>query len=131
VFQVTINGMLTTLAAFNFTNGANPTAALTLGNDGNFYGTIVQNGDGGYGTVFRLLCTPDIIVQPQNQTANAGATVAFLVSATSPGSIGYQWQKNGTNLVNGGRISGATSTTLTIASISDIDAASYSVIVSN
>ena len=39
VFKVTTNGTLTTLVSFNGTNGANPNAALTLGNDGNFYGT--------------------------------------------------------------------------------------------
>ena len=39
VFKVTTNGTLTTLVAFNGSNGAYPYAALTLGKDGNFYGT--------------------------------------------------------------------------------------------
>ena len=41
MFKVTTNGTLTTLVSFNGTNGANPGAALTLGTDGNFYGTTV------------------------------------------------------------------------------------------
>jgi hypothetical protein len=83
------------------------------------------------GTLFRLLLPPVIIVQPQSQTNNAGATVTFLVSATSLQPARYQWQKNGTNLVNGGNLSGATTNALTITGISDSDAAIYSVIVSN
>jgi len=65
VFKVTPNGVLTTLVSFAITNGANPQAALTLGNDGNFYGTTVSGGSSGgssYGTVFRLLLPP--IVPP-------------------------------------------------------------------
>ena len=83
------------------------------------------------GTVFRLLLPPVITVQPQSLTNNAGTTVTFLLSATSLIPMGFQWQNNGTNLVDGGNLSGATTKTLTIASISDSDAASYSVIVSN
>ena len=44
VFKVTTNGTLTTLVSFNGTNGAYPHAGLTLGNDGNFYGTTSQGG---------------------------------------------------------------------------------------
>ena len=33
-----------TLGTFNFTNGGEPVAALTLGADGNFYGTTQQGG---------------------------------------------------------------------------------------
>jgi len=46
-----------------------------------------------------------------------------------PESLNYQWQKNGTNLVNGGNLSGATNSTLTIANLSDADAAIYSAVV--
>ena len=137
VFQVTTNGTLTTLDSFNDSNGDGPNA-LTPGNDGNFYGTTYEGGSGaapgynlGHGTVFRLAVMPVITAQPQSQTQSAGATVTFLVSAISLTPMGYQWQKNGTNLVNGGNISGATTSTLTIPNISDSDAASYSVILSN
>ena len=45
--------------------------------------------------------------------------------------MNYQWQKNGTNLANGGNLSGATNSTLTIANLSDADAAIYSAVVSD
>ncbi len=132
VFRISTNGTLTSLYSFTGINGQCLYAALTLGNDGNFYGTTYNGGSGGYGTVFCLLSPPPvIIVRPHSQTNNAGATVTFLVSATSLMPMYYQWQKNGTNLLDGGKISGANTNTLTITGISDSDAASYSVIVSN
>jgi uncharacterized repeat protein (TIGR03803 family) len=134
VFQVTTNGTLTTLASFNTTNGEEPNG-LALGNDGNFYGTTQQGGtnnvgNGGEGTAFRLLLVPVISVQPQNQTANAGATATFLCGTVLQ-QVGFQWQKDGTNVNNGGNILGATNNILTITGVSDTDAASYSVVVSN
>jgi uncharacterized repeat protein (TIGR03803 family) len=54
VFKVTTNGTLTTLIAFNSSNGANPAAALTLRNDGNFYGTTWKGGSSGVGTIFQV-----------------------------------------------------------------------------
>jgi uncharacterized repeat protein (TIGR03803 family) len=56
VFKMTPDGTLTTLVDFNETNGANPSlnTALITGNDGNFYGTTVNGGTNGYGTVFKI-----------------------------------------------------------------------------
>ena len=62
LFQITTNGVLTTLAYFNGTNGSQPLAGLTEGPDKNFYGTTRGGGIGytagsvysGYGTIFRV-----------------------------------------------------------------------------
>ena len=54
LFKVTTNGVLTALVLFNVTNGASPYAGLTLGNDGNFYGTTWNGGSSYYGTVFKM-----------------------------------------------------------------------------
>jgi hypothetical protein len=43
----------------------------------------------------------------------------------------YHWQRNGTNLVDGGNVFGSTNRTLSLANVSLADAATYSVQVSN
>ena len=58
IFQITTNGTLLTPVVFDSTNGANA-AALTPGQDGNFYGTTEWGGSFsliplGFGTIFRL-----------------------------------------------------------------------------
>ena len=131
VFRVTTNGTLTTLVFFSSTNGANPEAALTVGNDGRFYGTTSSGGSNGYGTVFCLLLPPVITIQPHSLINSAGSTAMFLVSATSLTPLSYQWQMNGTNLLNVGNVSGVTSNILSLTGISDIAVGTYSVIVSN
>lgn len=130
IFQVKTNGVLTTLVSFNNANGP-PEAAMTLGIDGNFYGTTVYGGANGGGTVFRLSLSPVINLQPLSQTNAAGSTATFSTEVTNFFPVSYQWQKNGTNVFDGGNLSGANTNTLTITGISDNDAAIYSVIVSN
>ena len=130
VFRATTNGTLTTLASFDGSNGRAP-SSLTLGKDGNFYGTTYAGGNSDDGTIFCLLGMLVIAAQPESQATITGATVRFFVGATSQHPISFQWQKNGTNLVDGGRISGATNSTLTIDHISDADTAVYRAVVTD
>jgi uncharacterized repeat protein (TIGR03803 family) len=55
VFKITPAGAETVLYLFSgATDGANPLAGLIQGADGNFYGTAVQGGANGDGTVFKF-----------------------------------------------------------------------------
>ena len=61
-FEVTTSGTLTVLHSFvgGKTDGANPTGGLTLGTDGNFYGTTQLGGSKLQGTVFKMTTTGTI-----------------------------------------------------------------------
>jgi len=73
---------------------------------------------------------PMIVTEPNNQTTCAGGSVSFTVVASGT-NLTYQWLKGNTNLTNGGNISGATSSTLTINPANSPDAGSnYWVVVS-
>ena len=82
-------------------------------------------------TVAASCTAPVITLQPQSQLACTGATATFTVTATGPRPLSYQWRKDGNNLSNGGNISGADSSTLTIQPVSTSDRASYDVVVGN
>jgi len=74
---------------------------------------------------------PAVTTQPAGQVANTGATVTFTVAASGTPAPAYQWRKNGSNLSNGGNISGVNTATLTLTNVQSIDAATYSVVASN
>ncbi|MEH2381589.1 MAG: choice-of-anchor tandem repeat GloVer-containing protein [Nostoc sp.] len=55
IFKIPLGGGTPVLvASFNGSNGANPTAALTKGSDGNFYGTTSTGGANNKGAIYRL-----------------------------------------------------------------------------
>ncbi|MEI6569367.1 MAG: immunoglobulin domain-containing protein, partial [Verrucomicrobiota bacterium] len=72
-----------------------------------------------------------VLGQPQDQTSLVGGTATFGVQATGTAPLSYQWRFNGTELVNGGRISGATDSILTFTNIQTTDAGNYTVVVTN
>jgi hypothetical protein len=67
----------------------------------------------------------EIATGPQSQLVMQGDSVQFSVSATGTGPLSYQWSYNGTP------ISGATSSSYSIASAQVDDAGTYSVLVGN
>ena len=58
IFKITPSGTLTTLHSFcsrtACKDGRNPFAGLVQGTDGNFYGTTLEGGAKGFGTVFKI-----------------------------------------------------------------------------
>src|SRR6185437_4048320 len=72
-----------------------------------------------------------ITSQPVSRTNTAGTTATFSVAASSSAPLSYQWRKNLGSLNNGGNVSGATTTNLTLTSVSPSDVASYSVVITN
>ena len=132
-FKITTNGVLTTLVWFNWANGAYPEAPLIQAVNGNFYGTTFYGGASGYGTVFQLTgpLPPHVVVQPTNQTAYTGMDVTFNVVTIGTAPLSYQWRLNGTNLTDGGALTGSSTSILAINNVSATNAGTYSVIISN
>jgi len=54
IFKIALDGTLTTVHDFHSTDGFNPQGTLTLGSDGNFYGTTFYGGANNFGTVFTM-----------------------------------------------------------------------------
>ncbi len=101
------------------------------GSDGNFYGSASGGGSNGQGSIFRLVSSSGISNQPSSLAANIGGGAGFTVAATGIPPLYYQWQKNGTNLPNGGNVSGANSASLALNPIAVGDTGNYDVIISN
>jgi hypothetical protein len=106
---------------------------VQLGDAGNYW--IIVSNSGGSTTssvsVLTVISLPEITVPPTNQTVSLGSAVTFPVTAIGGIPLSYQWQLEGTNLVNGGRIAGATNAVLTISNAQAVDDGGYSVIVTN
>ncbi|PYV14648.1 MAG: hypothetical protein DMG21_17465, partial [Acidobacteria bacterium] len=133
VFAMAPDGTLLTLVQFYGYKGANPQAALVEDANGNLYGTTQNGGTRGRGVIFRfnIGSAPRITSQPANQAVFAGANVAFSVSVLGRVPMSYQWQKDGANLSDGGKISGSSARVLNLNSVATNDAGIYSVIVTN
>ena len=87
-------------------------------------GRVVVVGDNGL--IFATADgAPALAQQPQSQAVAVGVSVSFQVVAYATGPFTYQWRKNGA------AITGATSATLSIPSVTVADGADYTVAVTN
>ena len=132
VFDVGTDGTITTLYEFTGkSDGGSPYAGLTVGTNGTAYGVTFAGGKNGLGTIYGLPSLPFILNDPAALVVTNGDTASFTVLAGGSAPLRYQWQLNSTNLVNGSRISGATSTNLVVIGVTAADAGTYSVVVTN
>ena len=74
---------------------------------------------------------PAISSQPQGRTSGVGTTATFSVTATGTAPLAYQWRKAGTNLADGGRLSGVGTASLTNSSVRSADAGNHTVVITN
>ena len=104
------------------------TVASVTQADGASYDCIVSNRCGSVTSVAAVLTVypgVEITTQPSPAPLILGTTASFSVGVSGGEPVTYQWRKGGVALVNGGRISGATSSQLTIASIVAGDEGTY------
>jgi hypothetical protein len=69
--------------------------------------------------------------EPADQGVSGGGTASFSVTSARLGPYAYQWRRFGVPLADGGRISGATTATLSVNPAQTTDAGNYDVIVSS
>ena len=74
---------------------------------------------------------PIFTSQPLSREVTAGGTATFSVKAAGTRPLAYHWQMNGTNLAEGGNISGVTTAQLTVSNVTAATAGIYSVLVNN
>jgi hypothetical protein len=77
------------------------------------------------------LFPPSLTSQPTNLTVVAGGTATFSATASGTAPLIYHWTDNGTNLVDGPGISGATTTNLTLINVATNSQGSYALVVAN
>jgi hypothetical protein len=82
-------------------------------------------------TLTPIILPPSIAQQPQSQTNILGSNAVFYVAVNGSQPIALQWFFNNTALNDGGRISGAATSSLTISNLLTNDAGSYELVASN
>jgi hypothetical protein len=134
-YQWRFNGMnLTDDARISGANTTNLTLTSLVTADTGSYDVVVTNA---YSSVTSQVATlsvflpPSISAQPQSTNVIIGSDAVFSVTASGSAPLSYQWQRSGTNLSDGGRITGATNALLTIATTITSDSSGYTVVISN
>jgi len=115
------------------------TTSLTLSNvqpaDSADYTVVVTNILGSTTSAVATLIVQaipaQITVQPTNQVALFGGVATIASAATGSLPLFLHWQKDGVDLADGGRLNGATTSSLTISNIQISDIGNYRLIANN
>jgi uncharacterized repeat protein (TIGR03803 family) len=95
VFAITPSGSLTTLYSFcphsGCADGANPTAGVIQGSDGNFYGTTYQGGAANQGAVFKLSVSYNTLTVTTSGDGVVTSTDGFI---NCPGTCSHKYLDN-------------------------------------
>ena len=124
----------TTGVVSQFATGASNPVDLKVAADGSLL--YLSRGSS---RVMRITSTaiqsPLITQDPVNVARTSGELASFMVAASGTAPLAYRWQRfvdgNWTDLSDGGRISGATTSTLAVSSLEASDAGQYRAIVTN
>ncbi len=73
---------------------------------------------------------PAFTLQPKDSSTLSGGSVTFTATAAGTAPITYLWKRNGSNLSDGGNITGSASSALTVNPVGTGDVAQYSVVAS-
>ncbi len=74
---------------------------------------------------------PNLVTPPANTTVVVGQTATLTVAAAGQSTLQYQWQRGGTNLVDGGNIAGSSTATLKLTNAQVTDSGTYTVTVTD
>jgi len=122
----TVNATSNNWTTSSLANGNVVSCTITFNNSGPCNGSPVTTGSI---TVTVANSPPSIITQPLNQSACAGSNTSFSVSGGGLG-LKYQWQDNSSGSF--ANISGATSSTLNLSSVSaSMNGRQYQCVISN
>ncbi len=119
----------------NGSTNATLTISNVLGADAGAYTVVIGNVVGSVTSLppaLLVVIDPIITNQPVSRTNFPGTATSFTAGGNGTPSLSYQWLMNRTNvLADGGRISGASTPTLTLTNLCAINAGSYQLVVSN
>jgi uncharacterized repeat protein (TIGR03803 family) len=92
VFKMTADGTLTSLFSCSSDAGYRPRAGLTIGDDGNFYGTASEGGPFDAGSVYRMAPSGALITLIQFDGTNGANPLTELVQRPGGSFCGATWE---------------------------------------
>jgi len=117
-FNLTASKPGYSLGNASYATGATNNSAIS----GNFWGANL---------VLTAPAPPTVLTQPSSLAALAGTTVTFVATETGAVPLALQWERNWTNLADGGNVFGSATSILTLSNITTASAGDYRLIVRN